>query len=330
MTEPAAPPACAACGARLRGRWCHVCGHDSAEKPRPRRTLKVLFNDVADNVFSYTGQLLPTLRDLVLRPGTLITAQADIIRDSYLSPIKLYLTAMAVLFLVLGWTGVSLFQLEIVRTGGPVVLEEVQTAEGRGMRIEGFEVYQRFLYPNDMIKSDPEVMAAISAAENKTTDLEVRMILSFYRQNISDPSNANAAASTWLPQVLWLLMPLHALLALPGKRRGTLIYDVLVFSVAAHAMMVLLLLAGAAWNAVGLGRLTGVGGLSAAIIPSIVWSAIAMRGFFALGWAAAWVQATLHMVAYVVFVVLPTIFLFVGIQIASFAPAGFWETILSD
>lgn len=322
--------ACSACGAELKGRWCHVCGHDNAAQPPRRRTLRVLFDDVADNVFSYTGQLAPTLRDLIIAPGKLISAQADLDRDSYLSPIKLYLTATAVLFLVLGWTGVSLFQLQVERTGGPVRVAVEAAPDGQTLRIEGFRIDERFLYRETDVTPDPEAVAALARAETTATDPVVRMLLAFYRQNASDPAQANAAANAWLPQALWLLMPLHALLALPGKRRGTLIYDVLVFSVAAHAWMVLLLLAGAAWNAAGMAAATGVGGLTAAIAPCVVWSATAMRGFFGLSWVAAAVQATLHTLLYVVLLVLPLIAVFVGLQVASFAPDGFWAALMAE
>jgi hypothetical protein len=322
--------ACSACGTELKGRWCHACGTDNAVQAPRQRTLRVLFDDVADNVFSYTGQLAPTLRDLILAPGKLIAAQADLDRDSYLSPIKLYLTATAVLFLVLGWTGVSLFQLQIERTGGPIAVEVVAAPDGQDLRIEGFRIDERFLYRNTDITPDPAAVAALAAAEEQATDPVVRMLLGFYRQNASDPAQANAAANAWLPQVLWLLMPLHALLALPGKRKGTLIYDALVFSVAAHAMMVLLLLAGAAWNAAGLGVATGVGGLTAALAPCIIWSAVAMKGFFRLGWPAAALQAGAHTLLYAGLLVLPAIAVFVGVQVASFAPDGFWAALMAE
>ena len=322
--------ACAACGEELKGRWCHACGTDNAAQPAPRRTLRVLFDDVADNVFSYTGQLLPTLRDLILRPGKLIAAQADLDRDSYLSPIKLYLTATAVLFLVLGWTGVSLFQLQVERTGGPVRVGVVPGEDGQTLRIEGFRIDERFLYRKDDITPDPQALAALAAAEGQASDPVVRMLLGFYRQNASDPAEANAAANAWLPQVLWLLMPLHALLTLPGKRKGTLINDALVISVAAHPIIALLLLAGAAWNAAGLGVATGFGGLSAAVVPCIVWSAVAMQGFFRLSWPAAVFQASAHTLLYAGLLVLPAIAVFVGVQVASFAPDGFWAALMAE
>jgi hypothetical protein len=320
---------CPACGEDLKGRWCHACGKDNAAAP-PRRTLRVLFDDVADNVFSYTGQLLPTLRDLVIAPAKLIAAQADLDRDSYLSPIKLYLTATAALFMVLGWTGVSLFQLQVERTGGPVGVAVIETPDGQDLRIEGFRIDERFLYRKADITPDPQVVAALAAAEGQARDPVVRMMLGFYRQNASDPAQANAAANAWLPQVLWLLMPLHALLALPGKRKGTLVYDALVFSVAAHALMVLLMLAGAAWNVAGLAAATGVGGLTAALLPLIIWSVVAMRGFFGLGWLSAAWQGGAHTLLYAALLVLPAIAVFVGIQVASFAPDGFWTALAAE
>ena len=106
--------------------------------------------------------------------------------------------------------------------------------------------------------------------------------------------------SGWLPNVLWLLMPLHAvgLAALFGRKR--LFLEHVIFAMWAHAVAFIVAMGIAALNGRGLN-------LSAVWIlpPYLAYFTVAARSYYSVSWfGSAW-RAVLHTLGYTLFVLLP-------------------------
>jgi hypothetical protein len=92
---PAIARACLNCGARAESRFCAECGQRIAE---PDPTLREMAEELAGEVLHWDGKLWTTLVTLVRSPGALTLAYVAGRRASYVSPLKLYLTASVLYF----------------------------------------------------------------------------------------------------------------------------------------------------------------------------------------------------------------------------------------
>ena len=92
------PTACLNCGARLPGRFCPDCG----QRAQPLRTP--LHRFIAQNVaelFGLDHRVWKTFGALVFKPGTLTRAYLSGRRETYLRPLRIYLTTTVLFFLLL-------------------------------------------------------------------------------------------------------------------------------------------------------------------------------------------------------------------------------------
>lgn len=305
---------CGSCGATLYGRWCHDCGRDN--RP-PARSAHDLVEDLLDNVFSFTAAVPMTAKALILRPSLTPRAQRDGDRSRFLAPVKLYVTASLVFFLFLGLTGVSVFQVAVVRTGeGPPAV-----VGGDLPRLDNFHLEERWLHPPRAAPRDPEVVAAFDRAAPTYADEVTAAYMGFVRRIADDPSTVNEAIATWAPRALWLLMPLHALLLWPLFRRGRYLAEHLILALWAHTVIFLALIAGALWNFTGLGW-----GLAVAFGLYQVYFTAGLRGYYDVSWRAAVLKGAVHSFAYIGLLWLPLTAAFFIAQAMSGLPASYWET----
>ena len=95
---------CRNCATPLVGEFCHRCGqHDRDLDLR----FKTLVGEWFSSVFGTDARLWRTLRLLASRPGELSQRYLRGQRAAFVSPLRLYLVASLLLFLVLSWTGSS-------------------------------------------------------------------------------------------------------------------------------------------------------------------------------------------------------------------------------
>lgn len=90
---------CANCRTPLQGPYCHVCGQPERT---PMREITALTHDALDYMLDVDARVWKTLRDLIFRPGRLTEAYLAGQRMSFVRPLRLYLFASALLFLVDG------------------------------------------------------------------------------------------------------------------------------------------------------------------------------------------------------------------------------------
>lgn len=306
--------ACRDCGEALLGRYCHACGEDSLP---PARAIGDLFEDLLDNVFSFTGAVPRTAVALFTRPSLVARAQRSGDRKSFLSPVKLYVTASLVFFLFLGLTGVTFIQLAWIRTGdGPAAVDVTRETPGP----VNFRMEERFLHPPRAAPRDAEVIAAFDAALEDLSDPSTRSFYLLGREMADDPSRVNDQIATWAPRLLWLMMPFHAALLWLLFRKGRLLAEHLILSLWAHSLLFLLLIGGALWNMTGL-----LYGLQVALVGYQVYFTAALRGYYETSWFKAGLKAALHSAAYLTVWLLIVITYFFA-QTMVHLPASYWES----
>jgi hypothetical protein len=311
--EAAAKGACRNCGASLHGRYCHDCRHDSLP---PARRLRDLGEDLLDNVFSFSAAVPRTLRALIVNPSEVPDAHRTGDRSRYLSPIKLYVTASLVFFLFLGIANVTMFQLQVVRTGDPWVRTTDDAFEGGGFHINLLWMHRRLHEP-----PDPLIIAAFEKAavqQENATEWD-RSLMRFVAATVEDPSDINDIISTWMPRTLWLLMPLYALLLWPLYPRRLLIEHV-ILALWAHSVMFLLLVLGAVWNFIGVGY-----GLVLAIVLYQLCFTIGLKGYYGSRWWGAAVKGVVHSTAYIGLLWIPLVITFLFWQSAQYVPPEWWS-----
>jgi hypothetical protein len=95
MSSPAVP-ACRNCGAPAGGKFCPECGQDTAPHPPSAREF---LHEFAGHYIAIEGSLWITLKKLVI-PGALTLDYFAGRKRRYVHPLRLYLTASVVFFLV--------------------------------------------------------------------------------------------------------------------------------------------------------------------------------------------------------------------------------------
>jgi hypothetical protein len=129
-------PACANCGAPLRGPFCSACGQEVKPLDPPVRHF---VGELAREFFDVDNRILRSLRRLLFSPGFLTREYFEGRRVGWMSPLKLYLLTSVACFAVLALVGDS----------GGVQLQ----ADDSGARWLGFE-------------NEGELQLAVMAARN--------------------------------------------------------------------------------------------------------------------------------------------------------------------
>lgn len=306
--------ACDQCGAVLHGRYCHDCGEDNAP---PVRSLKALAEDFLDSVVSYTGQMPVTYLAMFLRPQRLLDALRRGDARRYLPPFKLYVTATVIFFLFLSLAGVVVLQMEVVRSGAAA--PGVRVEHGRPVLLN-FRLEERWLHHHDAVPKDGAAVAALDHAHKSGMDDVEKAYLGLVRDIAADPKPINQEIETWAPRALWLMMPLYALLLWPLFGRGRLLSELAIFALWGHAVLFLVLVAGAIWNFTGLGF-----GLAMALAVYQAYLTVGLKGYFRTSWPVAALKGAAHSALYMGLLWIPLIVGFFMFEAMGKLPSSFWE-----
>jgi hypothetical protein len=306
---PAPVAACRACSAELTGRYCGACGLDSHTH---RRRWGELVEEFLETFYEIAVLAPRTFAALFFRPQRLAVG----LRDGdhrYPTPFKLYVTASAIFFLFLAVTGVSIFQVRVHRTPGiepAIVVDQAGTIHAHGYWLE-----DRFLHPRSAAPRDPVLVRTLTEARDRTSDPNPRTSLELVRRIADDPAWINEDVETWAPRVLWLLMPIYALLLWPLFRRAPYLSDHFIFAVWAHTTLYLLLILGALWNMTGM-----VWGLGVTLALFQVYLTVGLRAYYQSSWAGAVVKGAVHSALYFVLCWLPVVVAFFIWQVLEILP----------
>lgn len=287
---------CPACGVRLAGRWCHDCGQDTHARPRPLR-------EWASEAFSETnlidGRTARTLAALAMAPGRLLVAYRDGASALYQTPTKLFVVMTALFLLTLNFADVAIYQhvVRVIDPNQPVVA----IARPDGISVDLVNVLQSDEWMQRLVEPsiDPVVTDVLLEAAANATNEKDRQNFLYDNQSNQEQLLVSERLASWLPNALWLLMPIYAVLLKPFFRRR-LFMEHLVFAMWAHVMAFALLILLALVNKLGAGLpvwpLVG---------PYLAYFTVAARRYYDVSWPQALWRGTLHWAIYLFLVLAP-------------------------
>lgn len=289
---------CAACETPLAGRYCHVCGQDSKAKPGPLREMAV---QVAVSYSPIDGKLARTIAVLATRPGRLLDAYRSGAGSLYVTPMKLFVASTALFLAVLNFSNTTLFQYvwKVDEPGRAV--QAVYDPKTMEVSVVGATDSERWLQRRIEPAIDPEVTAAIETAARNGLDEATRANMRYELVANDEQEKLAARLSAWLPNVLWLLMPLYALGLIPLFGRRRLFLEHVIFAMWAHAIGFLLAMGMAAINSSG-------ANLAAPwlALPYLAYFTVAAARYYDLSLVQAFWRGVVHLLFYVFLILAPT------------------------
>ena len=256
------PAACLNCGSTLVEAFCAACGQRNVDMRIPARDLAL---DAVEDGLSLDSRVGRTVIPFLLRPGFLTVEWTSGRRARFSSPLRLYLLASFVFFLVSGLAGEDDPLRFRVAPGGPT-LEQPQDAGEAPHVPAGTEEQHQKLRTQGWL--------------GRTIDERWQAFARMPRQEFL--TRVNKAFRDWIPRVMFFLVPAAAaILALLWRRRWLSEHVVLSLHLHAFAFTVftvLLLLRLLPWQ----GPRAVVGTVLAVSLPAYV--VLALRRVYGQPW----------------------------------------------
>ena len=186
MNDVARPALCANCGAALADRYCGRCGQDS----HASLSLGHFLHEFVEGLFHVDSKFWRTLRTLLTRPGLLTEQYLGGKRQSYSPPFRSYLVISIVYFVL-----ASIFATQPSTVVSP---------GGREMRAS--DCAQIAANPGWMLRFVPDLEGSCLRALS------------------NDRRALNAALQNLLPKVMFVVLPLVALVQFWVYRRQRPLY----------------------------------------------------------------------------------------------------------
>ncbi|HEX9085378.1 MAG TPA: DUF3667 domain-containing protein [Gemmatimonadaceae bacterium] len=229
MVTDARAQACLNCGASLTGPFCPECGQRDIP---PYPSLRELFMDAVSEFSGWDGRVASTLQALARRPGLLTHEFLEGRRARYISPLRLYLTASLVYF--------------VLAASAP----DVRLGPGKG---QGLQVGVPTTADNRGVSRPDRVAKAARESLDQQTltqaekdaalkDIEraPALLQPFLRRVVSDPGGFKRGLLETMPRMLFALLPIFAgIVAL--FYRGRKYPEHLYFAIHLHAFIFLAL-----------------------------------------------------------------------------------------
>ena len=219
---------CLNCGAPLSGSFCAGCGQRDIP---PYPSVRELAVDAVSEFSGWDGRLSSTLRALIRRPGVLTHDFLEGRRVRYISPLRVYLTASLVYF--------------VLAASAPTVrLESGQTL---GMRVAATRTGDNASRPQRVgaaasasLEGNGTLTPAEREAALKDIERAPALMQPFLRRAVADPIGFKRGILETMPRMLFVLLPLFAgIVAL--FYRGRKYPEHLYFAIHLHAFIFLAL-----------------------------------------------------------------------------------------
>jgi len=239
-----------------------------------------------------------TAAALATRPARLLEAYRAGAGSRYVSPIKIFVVMTALFLAVMNFSDVVIFQyVRAVEPGQPLVA----TADADGtVHVSGATERDHWMQRRITPLIDPRITAAIAEAAERAQNPRDRIHLLYDIQADREQAVVGERLGSWLPNALWLLMPLFALLLAPLFGRRRLFMEHLVFAMWAHAMAFGLLMVLALVNRFGVDA-----PVWPLLAPYLSYLTLAARSYYRVPLASAAWKGLLHTVLYFCLVLLP-------------------------
>ncbi len=214
------PPTCSNCGTPLDGPYCSQCGQRAGTG-----ALRIgdLASEMIGDIFTWDSRLWRTLWPLLFKPGFLTAQYIAGRRARYLPPLRLYLVISFVMFLMLSVGNTSLtFEKEQLAGPDPTVSHDTGSDGGERISIG---------------LSEPD-------SPQWLRDLDQRLQANVHKLR-DDPGTFSSLMLERMPQMMFLLLPLFALLVRISYLLAPYHYlQHLVFSLHYHSFVYLLYIIG--------------------------------------------------------------------------------------
>lgn len=226
---------CLNCGASLSGPFCASCGQRDIP---PYPSVRELAVDAVAEFSGWDGRLASTLRALIERPGKLTHEFLEGRRARYISPLRLYLLASLVYFLIaaaapdvrIGAEKSGSASIGGIRVG--VTMPSTGAPESRPERVG-----------NTASRSFNE-RQPLTAAEREAALKDIAsappLIQPFLRRAVEDPRGFKRGLIETMPRMLFALLPLFAAIVAIFYR-GRKYPEHLYFALHLHAFVFLAL-----------------------------------------------------------------------------------------
>jgi hypothetical protein len=217
---------CANCHASLSGPFCAACGQACETH---RRSLYRLVHGFIADLLHLESRTLRTIWALLARPGELSLAFHQGRTQRYVPPVRLYFFVSLLFFVALSFTHVALVQFNLsfhayepITPGGPPRV---------GVN-PGLVFFQPVGSVASTTHSSPAEIETIRSQTDSRDSPFMRAGFTTLHRLQADPAALNGSLTEWLPRILFLMLPLFALvLALfHWGNRQYFFVDHLVFS----------------------------------------------------------------------------------------------------
>ncbi len=213
---------CLNCCAALAGRFCHECGQEDEDRRIPFRKL---VSEAFGEVLSFDSRFFRSIRPLLLRPGFLTQEYMAGRRVRYLPPFRFYLIVSVVFFAALALNQSRLIQVGASDLSAPVII---------GIR------------PDSTTTAALDTLTAGSESTTGAAPDTLAGLPGFLARTLAkasaDEDRLNREIRSALPRLMFLLMPLFALMLwLLHIRTRRLYIEHLVFALHLHTFAFLLL-----------------------------------------------------------------------------------------
>jgi hypothetical protein len=223
--------ACLNCGAPLTGPFCAACGQRDLP---PYPTLRELTVDAFGELSGWDGRFAATVRALVRRPGMLTREFLEGRRAQYISPLRLYLMASLVYFVL----AAAAPDLE------PQSPDKVSVGPG--------------------VNVDVGLGTTAPAAALEEVASAPAVMRPFLRRAIEDPQGLRRGIYQTMPRMLFALLPVFAVIVALFYR-GRRYPEHLYFAIHLHAFVFLALAAAELLNFTRVPVLAAIAGIAVAI-----------------------------------------------------------------
>jgi hypothetical protein len=232
--------ACLNCGTPLTGKFCSACG----QKDLPaRQDLGDLVVNFISSFFSFESKFFKTFKDLVLKPGKIVTEYNAGKRESYYHPARMYVFLSFIFFLTLSFV-VNTDEIEVGKNGD---INEVNQnlKDSINAKVDSIKRVNGIKFQSAAEDLDVETVAQYDSLqkvlpENKRDNFVSRY---FNRKSLEVESKSKGKETELvrgmledmysnIPQLIFFLMPIFALfLKLLYVRRDFYYSEHLIFTI---------------------------------------------------------------------------------------------------
>ncbi len=288
---------CGNCGVQLSGPYCHRCGQPARSFIR---ALPGLVGEIASETLYYDSRMWRTLRCLLFQPGRLSLEYVSGKRARYTPPVRLYLVASIIAFLVV---------TVVINTAELSSLPDDAAqgfADGSGgaIQFDGQDWHP---------ESNPLTLFWLGEKGNAWLNRQIAVIDANAREAVRNPGRFVRSAAGMLPQTMFVILPLFsawvAVFYLFARRYYI---EHLLLQVHNHAFLFLglvaLYLIALARDVLGDAGFFGHGALAGLLywIGVVIWIwipvyvLISIRRFYRQGWALTLIKFLILALSYFV------------------------------